>query len=340
MKKAALFLMSLAFLAGPAFSGVVKKTSSDINFKGFGRFTTVQSQKLTAQRTWTDSQNNFKGKGLLGGLAGKAVLRSGDFSELTDLPALSVYRIDAKKKEYTVSPIKKITEEEGGDKGEKAEEGEKPAESDIRIVKNEFKVDATGESKDINGFPTKQFLIRWVLDWENVRTGEKGTNRLETEIWATPYSDVIRKALDEEQKYFREYMKAIGLDQDKLQQDMLGSSWLSILNGLNAAKGRPSASADAAKAAGEMKKIQGYPVVIDGQYFATSVSPQGEAEEGSGGGKGGLLGGLAKKAFKKKPAEDAAAEPSLAYRIELQELSLVDLSDADFQIPEGYKKKG
>jgi len=338
MKKIALFLMSLAFLAGPALSGVIKKTSSDINFKGFGRFTTVQTQKLTAQQSWTDSQNNFKGKGLLGGLAGKAVLRSGDFSELTDLPALSVYRIDAKKKEYTVSPIKPITDEGGEGEEGKSEEAEKPAESDIRIVKNEFKVDATGESRDINGFPTNKFLILWVLDWENVRTGEKGTNRLETDIWATPYSDVIRKALDEEQKFSREYLKAIGLDQDKLQQDMLGSSWLAILNGLNAAKGRPSASADLAKAAGEMKKIQGYPVVIDGKYFATSVSPQGEAEEGSGGGKS-LLGGLAKKAFKKKPAEDAAAEPSLAYRIEVQELSLADLSAADFRIPEGYKKK-
>jgi len=339
MKKYVVFLAALAVLAAPTFSGVVKKSRSEVTFKGFGKLTMTQSTRLVPQRQQVDSQNDFKGKGLLGGLAGKSVLRSGSFGEITDLPALTVTRLDHKKKEYTVSPIKKF-EEEKAEEGAAEEKAEKPAESDIRIIKSEFRVNDTGEAMDVNGFPTKKYVVSWIVDWENVRTGEKGTNKLETDVRTTPLTDAIVKTQEEEAKYFRGYMKAIGLNQEKLQQDVLGTNWMTLLNSMNAAKGHPSASFDATKTMAEMKKIKGYPVVIDGKYIVTSDKPKGEAaEEGSGGTKG-LLGGLAKKVIKKKPAEAGPAEPSLAYRIEILELAPANLGEADFQVPPDYKKKG
>ncbi len=340
MKKAFVCLTALAVLAAPAFSGVVKKSRSEVTFKGFGKLTMTQSSRLVPERQWVDSQNDFKGKGLLGGLAGKTVLRSGSFGELTDLPALTVTRFDPKKKEYTVTPIKKF-EAGKAEEGAAGEKAEKPAESDIRIVKSEFRVDDTGEALDVNGFPTKKYVVTWTVDWENVRTGEKGTNKLETDVRTTPLTDAIVKAQEEEAKYFRGYMKAVGLDQEKLQQDVLGTNWMILLDSMNAAKGRPAASFDASKTVAEMKKIKGYPVVIDGSYTVTSDKPKGEAaEEGSGGSKG-LFGGLAKKVLKKKPAaEEGPAEPSLAYKVEILELAPADLGEADFQVPADYKKKG
>jgi len=338
MKRTFALLCLLSVLIPPVFSGVVKKTRSEVTFKGFGRFSTSQSEKLVPQKHWVDSRNDFKGKGLLGGLAGKTILRSGDFGEITDLPALCVYRLDPKKKEYTVSPIKKLAEEmKGEEKEAEKPAAEKPAESDVKIVKSEFKVEETGESQTINSFQATKYLITWIVEWQNVRTGEKGTNSLESVVWATPYTDLIVKAQEEEQKYFRAYMKAIGLDQDKLQQDVLGTNWMSILDGMNAAKGRPGTSSAIAKSADEMKKIKGYPVLIDGKYTVISDRPQGESEEE---GSKGLLGGLAKKVLKKKPSGEEAKEPALVYHIEVLELSLADLADADFQVPADYKKKG
>ena len=338
MKRTLALLCVLSVLTPPAFSGVVKKTRSEVTFKGFGRFSTSQSEKLIPQKHWVDSRNDFKGKGLLGGLAGKTVLRAGDFGEITDLPALSVYKLDPKKKEYTVSPIKKQSEETMGEEKEAEKPAEeKPAESEVKIVKSEFKVEETGESQTINAFQATKYLISWVVEWQNVRTGEKGTNNLESVVWATPYTDLIVKAQEEEQKFFRAYMKAIGLDQDKLQQDVLGTNWMSILDGMNAAKGRPGTSSAIAESANEMKKIKGYPVLIDGTYTVISDRPQGEAEEE---GSKGLLGGLAKKVLKKKPSGEEANEPALIYHIEVLELSLADLADADFQVPADYKIKG
>lgn len=336
MKKSVLFLTALAVLAAPAFSGVVKKSRSEVTFKGFGKLTMTQSSRLVPERQWVDSQNDFKGKGFLGGLAGKTVLRSGSFSEITDLPGLTVTRLDPKKKQYTVAPIKKFAENKT-EEGAAEEKTEKPAESDIRIIKTEFRVDDTGEAMDVNGFPTMKYVVTWIVDWENVRTGEKGTNKLETDVRTTPLTDAIVKAQEEEAEYFRGYMKAVGLDQEKLQQDVLGTNWMSLLDSMNAAKGRPSAALDASKTAAEMKKIKGYPVVIDGKYTVTSDKPKGEAEEERG--SKGLLGGLAKKVLKKKPAEEGAAEPTLAYRVEILELASADLGESDFQVPADYKKK-
>ncbi len=338
MKRSVVFLTALAVLAAPAFSGVVKKSRSEVTFKGFGKLTMTQSSRLVPERQWVDSQNDFKGKGLLGGLAGKTVLRSGNFGEITDLPALTVTRLDPKKKEYTVTPIKKF-EAEKAEEGAAEEKAEKPAESDIRIIKSEFRVDDTGEALDVNGFPTKKYVVSWVVDWENVRTGEKGTNRLETDVRTTPITDAIVKTQEEEAKYFRGYMKAVGLDQEKLQQDVLGTNWMSLLDSMNAAKGRPAASFDVSKTMAEMKKIKGYPVVIDGRYTVTSDKPKGETAE-EGGGSKSVFGGLAKKVLKKKPAEEGPAEPSLAYRTEILELAPANLGEADFQVPPDYKKKG
>ena len=338
MKRSVVLLTALAVLAAPAFSGVVKKSRSEVTFKGFGKLSMTQSSKLVPERQWVDSQSDFKGKGLLGGLAGKTVLRSGNYGEITDLPALTVTRLDPKKREYTVSPIKTFEAEKAEETKAEEKPDERPAESDIRIVKSEFKVEDTGEALDVNGFPTNKYLVSWILDWENVRTGEKGTNTLETIVRTTPFTDAIVKAQAEEAKYFRGYMKAVGLDQEKLQQDVLGTSWMSLLDSMNAAKGRPSASFDASKTVAEMKKIKGYPVVIDGKYVMTSDKPKGEAEEG--GGSKSVFGGLAKKVLKKKPAEGGAPEPSLAYRVEILELAPADLGEADFQVPADYKKKG
>lgn len=336
MRKTVVFLTALTLLAAPAFSGVVKKSRSEVAFKGFGKLTLTQSSRLVAERQWTDSQSDFKGKGLFGGLAGKTVLRSGSFGELTDLPAMTVTRLDVKKKEYTVSPIKKLEEEAAGEE-EASKAEEQPEESDVRIVRSEFKVEDAGEAAELNGFPTHKYVVTWVVDWENVRTGEKGTNALATDVLTTPFTDAIRRAQEEEAQYTRAYMKAIGLDQEKLQQDVLGTSWMSVLDSMNAAKGRPAAKFDASKTAAEMKKIKGYPVLIDGKYTITSDRPKGEDE---GGGSKGVLGGLAKKVLKKKSAEEGPAEPALAYRVEVLELAPADLGEADFQVPADYKKKG
>jgi hypothetical protein len=241
-----------------------------------------------------------------------------------------------------VGPIKKLKSETAPGEAEAGKESEEPADSAIKVTKSEFKVEDTGEQSTINNFPVRKYLVYWLTEWENTETGEKGSSRLESLVWTTSLNETLQKAREEEMKFFRTYMAKIGLDVEKAQQDILGTNWLSIFDSLGKAKGQPSR--DYSKAARELQKIQGYPIVVDGKYFVTGQKAAGEAggesqEEATD--VKGRIGGLLKKSLKKKPADAAASasEPALSYYTEVLEVSTPDLGAGDFQIPAGYKKK-
>jgi hypothetical protein len=340
MRKTLISAMIVLILAGPMLAGVVKKTKADVMFKGFGKFSLALSEKLTAELKWADMKSDFKGQGIAGGLAAKTILRSGDTGEIIDLVQSTVARLDNKKKEYTVGPIEKIETEKSEEKA-KAEK-EEPAESHIKITKSEFKVEDTGEESTINNFAVRKYLVHWLTEWENTETGDKGSSRLETLLWTTPMTETFQKAQQEEMKFTRAYLAKVGLNVEKTQEDVLGMKWMAILDSFGKTKGQPSR--DYSKAAQEMQKIKGYPIVIDGKYFVTGQKAEGEGAEGGQEEAQDVkekVGGFLKKALKKKPAETAASanEPTLTYYTEVLELSTPDLGAADFQVPAGYKKK-
>ena len=339
MKKFFLIALSV-LLAGTLVlaDGVVKKTKTEIEFKKFGSFSSVQTELISGLKKAVESDNDFKGKGLMGKLAGKFALQSGREGRILDLPEMTVTEINHKKKQYTVQPIEAISSE--GTEDPSGAGGEEPAEeeedSHIKIIRNEFTVDDTGENKTINGFDSRKFVITWIMEWENTETGEKGTTRLLTDVWTTPMTGDIQQAREIEQQFNREHMQRIGLNIPEMEQEMLGTNWMSIFSQMGSQQTAPEQ--DASRFMDEMKKIKGYPVIIDGKYFnETEGGPQEEEAEQEGG-IGGMLGGLAKKALKKDKKEDDN-QPALAYYIELIELKTNDIAENTFQPPADYKQK-
>jgi hypothetical protein len=338
-KVTVLFVIGL-LMAGSVYAGVIKKSKTEVSFKDFGKFTSEQSEKLTTEKKLTDSQNKFKGKGIMGKLSGKFLLKSGESSEMIVLPEMVIYEIDHKKKEFWAKPIEKISSEE--DAMEKGNEGETEEdvdeESGIKIIRSEFKVDETGESKTINEFPSKKYIVNWETEWEDTNTGEKGLERLISEVWTTPITGDIQKAQNEELAFSKSYMNSLGIDADFLQQAILGTNWIAMLGSM--AEGGRQHSHKGSSFEEEMKKIEGYPVVIDGQYFSQRSGGETEENEAddSGGGVKGMLGGLAKKALKKKPKD--SREPTFTYYTEIIEFSPANVGDEAFRMPANYKKKG
>lgn len=340
MKRFFALVMIGLLMTGSVFAGVIKKSKIEVSFKDFGKFTSEQSEKLTAEKKLTDSQNKFKGKGIVGKLSGSFFLKSGETGEMIILPEMMIYRMNHKKKEYSVEPIEKVSsEEEATEAGYGGEtEVEEEGESEIKIIQSEFTVDDTRESKTINDFFSNKYIVNWVTEWENVQTGEKGTDRLVTDVWTTPLTGDLQKARDEEQAFTKAYLKSIGIDADSLQQMILGTNWMALLGSMN--KGGQSRRHKGSNFADEMKKIEGYPIIIDGKYFEKREGGEEEvdAEEDSGGGVKGMLGGLAKKALKKGSKDEN--EPAFTYYTELIEFSPVSVGDDAFQVPANYKKKG
>ena len=334
MKKYVAIVVFFLVFGAELSAGVIKKTRVEVDFKGFGKFSVLSEEKISAERSFSQSKNDFKGQGLVGGLAGKTILRSGDFGQIINLPERLIYQLDNKKKEYTVLPIEKFKEQELGETEEKEPEagGE---ESELRIIRSEFKVEPTSEQKVINQFNCRKYLITWLTEWENVRTGERGKEKLLTEVWATPLTGALQEAQEEEARFATEYMKLLGLEFKGKEKDILGESWLNLLSQLKAGEEAPLL--EAKNVAKELKKIEGFPVVTSGQLFSSREG--GESEPKSEGRPGGLVGGLAKSVLKKKPKEGEEKEPALTYYIEVMEVNLVPLKEADFQVPPDYKKK-
>jgi hypothetical protein len=334
VKKLCLILLVGLLAAGTAFAGVVKKSKSEITFKKFGTFSTVSTEKVSADRMARESENNFKGKGLVGSLAGKALLRSGQFGEIIDLPQMTITSLDFKRKEYQVKPIQPLAQQTGQEAAGQQSAQEKAEDKDVKIIRSEFKVTKAGESKTINQFPCDKYTIAWLVEWENTRTKEKGTERLNTDVWTTALNADLRAAREEEFAFGRDYFKKLGLNNDPEQQEFLGANWLTILSSLDVTGSRPRLSAPNASA--ELKKIQGYPVVVDGKYFtAVEGGAQPAQEEESG---GGLLGKLAGGVLNRKSKDDSN-EPALSFYTELLEINRADLGPTDFQAPTGFKEK-
>lgn len=341
MKKLVILMIVGLMMTGSVFAAVVKKTKVEVSFKDFGKFSSAQSEMLSTDKKMTDSKNDFKGKGIVGKLSGTFLLKSGEIGEIIDLPAMTIARLDHKKKEYRLEPIEKITDAKKAGKSGGVDEADvqgEEEESDIKVIRSEFKVEETGESKTINNFSSKKYVITWMTEWENVKTGEKGIDRLETDVWTTPLTGDLEQARKEELKFTRAYMQSMGIDADSLQQMILGTNWMDLLGSINGNDQKPRHQG--ANFSDEMKKIEGYPVVIDGKYFATREGGENEEEKqkDKGGGVKGMLGGLAKKALKKGPTDENS--PAFTYYTELIEFSPRNVDDNAFQIPANYKKKG
>jgi hypothetical protein len=338
MKKSLAFSAALLIAAVGAFGGVVKTQKTEIAFKGFGSFSNTFTEKLVADKMAQASESKFEGKGIMGSLVIKNLFPSGKTGQIIDLPAMTQTQIDVKRKEYTVTSIEKFAENrrkamEGQDK--KTQEPAK--ESEYRIIKSEFKVDASGGGKSINGFDCRQFTALWTVDWENVRTKDKGTDKLETVLWTTPLKGEYQGALAEEKAFYAAYMKAMGFEADKIQQDVLGTEWLNLLTLFDPAGGKSKLVPDKAAMAKEMKKIEGYPIIIDGKYFPAPKPKAAEDESQSGG--GGLLGKLGKSLLKKKPNPEEENAPAIAFYTEVISIAAGNLDAATFQPPADYKKK-
>jgi len=339
MRRIAALLAAMTFGVALAYGGVVKTTKTEVTFKKFGTFKATITDKIAETKKLGETASEFKGQGVLGTIAAKTVLRSGQTGDLIDLPAMTIYQIDHKRKEYTAAPIEKWAETQKQAEGESqsTQETEK-TESDVKITKNEFKVEKTGETKAINGFACTKFLALWTVDWENVKTGEKGTDRLETAIWTTPMNDTLTAARDEEMKFSQAYIKAIGLNADTLERDVLGAKWIALLSGFDPAGGSKM-KAQGTTIADETKKIEGYPIVIDGKYYPAPRPKAAEAEDQGGGGIGGALGKLGGGLFKKKPNPDEEKAPALAFYTEITSLAVAAVDPNELQPPASYKKK-
>jgi len=335
MKKITVLLVVCLFVSTSVFAGVVKKTKTNVTFGKFGTFSALLTDKIDMEKKRTESEIAFKGKGL-GGLVMKAFFKQGEIGEIIDLSAQTICDIDHKKKTYVLRPLGGMETGEQGAVSPYQQGGMEETESPIRIIRSEFSVDKTGETKTINNFSCEKYTVTWITEWENTETGQKGTDRLLSDVWTTPATEKIKQAQQEELNFSKQFMSNMGVDHSELQQDILGTTWMTMFSQMDQQSSSKKSSAGFAE---EMGKIEGYPVIIDGKYYSKKEGGEGAAgqeEEGKNVRK--MLGNFAKKALSKK-SPGSADEPAFAYYTELLAFTPESVSADEFQPPAGYKQK-
>jgi hypothetical protein len=270
------------------------------------------------------------------------------------------WQLDPKKKVYRESPIKLPKGEGGEDSGSNERSKGKEEKPTHRIKSAKAGVEHTGKTKKINGFDTTQHIGTLTVVVEEIETKETSEFSLRSEIWATPWTKDLKKAVDEERKFMKAYVKKMGFD---ISPEDAGKYGLAMSRMFLHAAG-PEIEKAVSKLAKEMGEIDGYPIVTDSAWN-TPAPAEKAAKKGKkskdededdgdaitdaagatslGGLAGNVFGGMAKRAAKKKAKESMSGKPGAAaysVRTEVVEVKTSDVDGAAFEIPAGYKKKG
>ena len=337
MKMLILFVLVFSI---SAMAGVTRQSKSSVTFLGIGKFSTSENVQLSDNKKHTDSESEFDSDDMIKGMAAKLILSPGNTGEIIDLAKMQIIKLDHEDKEYSVETIKKLTSGAGNAEqttesgNEATEQSEEEQEEAVRIIRNEFKVTDTGEKRNINSFSCQKFTVLWLTEWENLEDGSRGTDSLFTIVWTTPVTAAITKAQEQESSFNSAYLSAIGIDVDANKNMILGSNWMSVLSSMSEGG---SAKKDGPDMTGELAKITGYPILIDGKYYTIRPAGEGEAaEEEEEEESGGLFGALTKQVMKSTTTKSKTLEPALAYYTEIISLNVADIPASAFDIPSGY----
>lgn len=299
--------------------------------------------------------SGFMGKmlGMFGGKAAKEGLvttdavvgnrklsRTEDQGQLIDLDQEKVYQIDWKKKRYTVTTFDEMREQmkkaEEQMKSMSQEPEENEAQKGNASEENQYEVDVdmkeTGQTKQINGFDTREVVMTITTRKKGQTLEEGGGMVMTTHLWLT---EAI-SGMEEIQQFNRRYA-------EKISSPFIGSSpeQFAAFSAMY-----PAMQQAMAKYQSEQVDMSGTPVLttmtIENVAGKEQVESQKQQEEESPKSLGGLFGGLSKKFGKKKSESDENQEPGRSTVMTMTNEILSASSDVpagEVAIPTGFKEK-
>jgi hypothetical protein len=319
-------------------------------FKGWAASAGTEVRRLRG----TSSREENLGK-MTGAVLGK-ITRASDRATLIRLDPGVIDRLDIRKKTYEETSIAEIQLMKEKAENKTAQARREAGPPTHKITRSEFKVTSTGASKTINGFPCKQYLVEMLLEIEDLKTHDKGRMRMVTTLWTTPETAAMKQAHQEERVFAEAYLKKLGMDLSPQETARFGAGVMTQLSGA----GEKDLDKALARATQEMKKVSGYPVVtqvdwyMEGAESTKAPAPQATARasaaeedspvdvtHGVSGALGGLASNWAKKKVARKMEDRQQAQEGktlFSFTSELQELSLDAIPESEFTVPAGFKK--
>ncbi|MGB6034245.1 MAG: hypothetical protein WBG01_09525 [Bacteroidota bacterium] len=343
MPKLTLLCALTVLVSGTLFAGVMKESKSSVTFRGFGKLVTEETIYISGPMKRSDSEGEFDGEGIVGGFVGDLFMEEGNTGEIVDLKKLELTRINHEDEEYTVAPIKKLDFSGLTKSDQSTDREQEEKKSSVREIRSIFRITPTGERKRINDFNAEKYTLLMLREWENTTDGTRGIDSLFTTIWTTQLSAQQEKAIQEEQSFHLEYMKALGMETSPLFNDVMGTSWMAMFSQMK--KESRDASAEDKRRfdqfTKEAEKLKGYPVLIDGSYF--QIDPNAKKEEKKEEeapdvtSVGGLFGSITKEITKSDAP--VGPQPAFSYYTEILGLEFQTVDTDRFVAPVDYERK-
>jgi hypothetical protein len=298
--------------------------------------------------------SGFMGKmlGMFGGKAAKEGLvtteavvgnrklsRTEDQGQIIDLDQEKVYQIDWKRKRYTVTTFDEMREQmkkaEEQMKSMSSESGDNEAQNGNASEEDQYEVDVdtkeTGQTKQINGFDTREVVMTITTRKKGQTLEEGGGMVMTTHLWLTK----AIPGMEEIQDFNRRYA-------EKISSPFIGSSpeQFAAFSAMY-----PALQQAMAKYQSEEVDMSGTPVLttmtVENVAGKEQVESQKQQEEEPKS-LGGLFGGLSKKFGNKKSENDENQQPGRSTVMTMTNEVISASSDVpagEVAIPTGFKEK-
>ncbi len=216
----------------------------------------------------------------------------------------------------------------------------------LTLAKHRFTVDATGETREINGFKARRYKIAWEVVLQDSKK-RKDTSLVTVDVWTAPEDSPGLAAAGAVERRFARRLRERTADAEGLGKvvpsDALALISAQFLSGLPAGE-----RAAVTRVSSELAKIHGRPVLthlewnLGGDACGGEEAAKPKPERSSGldftHGVSGLLGSAAGAGVEHEVAT-SADKPVLAFDEELLSAGVAPASDGLFMVPPSYKKR-
>ena len=249
------------------------------------------------------------------------------------------YDLDPKKKTYSEDVVYDPSQQGKQDrsKGNAQDQQQQKKDDDVKITKNEFTVKDTGQTKNINGFDTHEYLVTWDVETENTKTGEKGRSLMTTDLW-NANDTKLAKAQEEEAAYAKAYLKLMQLPSSPNEMAQYGFNSVNI----------DVSPADRKAFFDKLHTIKGYNVSMDVRWESASTGANGAASNGGAqqahpqtldSALGSLFGSKSKDDDSKKAVTTPGMTTMFSSHVEIKSVDTGAIAASQFEVPADYKKE-
>jgi len=322
------------------------------SFSGInGNFPFETTEKRFVRPDMSREESARKGTGQFSGWIMTKMMGGAGETHIARLDRKVQWMVNEKDKQYVECPIAGCPMPAGAEGMQKPQaqqqQPEQPKQKTeegcvTRIASNTFNIKATGQKKDVNGFNADQYDGAWVVRMED-KQKRASTSTLKIDIWTASDNAEMKKALDTEQAFGRNYLAAVskpGFPAGKAGEVVMSGE---VLQSMTAYLGTLSASDRATfmRVAEEFKKIKGRPVYSKFEWFVEGNACGAQKEEQQASAPKSttdMLMSSAMSMFAKKEEKPAGPQPLFSFVTEVKQMAVVPVRDSTFQVPPNYKK--